>query len=86
MVCQVRAAFATFLPSWAEHEVINDQLAATVEEIGQRFFAIRSVKNVLLLNSNPWQFASMPAHFVAELRQFLLTRQQILARDQPLSF
>src|SRR4029077_13124867 len=85
MIRQVRTALATLLPAWAEHEMIDNQLAATVEEIGQRFFAIRSVENIRLADVSPWQFASMPAHFVAQPSQFLLASEQILARDQPLA-
>src|SRR5437879_9066305 len=83
VVRQIRAALATFFPARAEHEVIDDQLTATVKEIGQRFFAIRPIEYVILVYFNPWQLASMPAHFIAQPRQFLLTRQQVLARNEP---
>src|SRR5437870_1753835 len=40
MIREIRAALATFFPSRAEHEMINNQLTAPGEEIGQRFPAV----------------------------------------------
>ena len=37
----------------AEHEVMHDQLAATVEEVGKRLFAFDRVKHVLLFDLDP---------------------------------
>src|SRR5437667_99225 len=44
VIGQVRAALATFFPSRGEHEMINDQLAAILKKIGQRFFTIGSIE------------------------------------------
>jgi hypothetical protein len=55
--------------------MIDDQLTASLEEIAKRFFAIGSIENVLLVDFNPWQPSPMPAHFIAQPSQFLLTRQ-----------
>src|SRR5436189_226815 len=41
MVGQIRAALATFLPSQPEHEMIDNQLAPTLEQISQRLFPVR---------------------------------------------
>src|SRR5207237_585401 len=49
VIGQVRAALATFLPSRSEHEMINDQLAAILKKIGQRFFTIGSIENIFLM-------------------------------------
>jgi hypothetical protein len=44
--------------------MIDDQLTATVKEIGQRFFAIWAVKDIFLVDLNPRQLAAMTAYFV----------------------
>ena len=86
MVRQIRAALTALLPIRTKHEVINNQLAAVVEKIGERFLAVRSIEDVLLFHFNPWQLAAMATHFVAQPRQVLLPRQQIPASDEPFSF
>ena len=86
MVGQIRAALATFLPIGTEHEVINNQLTAALEEIRQSLLAVWSIESVLLFHLNPWQFAPMAAHFVTQSCQLFFPRQQILACDELLSF
>ena len=44
MIGEVGAARATFAPIGAEHEVIDDELAPPVEQIGERLFAFRRVE------------------------------------------
>jgi hypothetical protein len=44
------AAGAGFLPLRTEHEVINDELAFAVEQIGERFLAARGIENVVLFD------------------------------------
>ena len=39
VIHEKRTAGAAFLPVWAEHEVIDDELAPAVEQFGQRFLA-----------------------------------------------
>src|SRR4051794_35908194 len=48
VVRQIGAALATFFPARTEHEMIDNQLTATVEQIGQRMFSLWSLKDVLL--------------------------------------
>src|SRR5690348_9706006 len=48
MVGEIRAALATFLPSRAEHEMIDNQLAAAIEQISQPLFPVRPFEDVLL--------------------------------------
>jgi predicted dithiol-disulfide oxidoreductase (DUF899 family) len=45
MIRQERATWTTFGPLWAKHEVINDQLIFSSEEVGQRFLAFRPIKH-----------------------------------------
>ena len=39
MVSQKGATRATGVPAWSEHEVIDDELAAAAEQIGERLLA-----------------------------------------------
>jgi ABC-type cobalamin transport system ATPase subunit len=57
MVDVKRTAHATRIPPGSEHEVLYEQLATALEEIGQRFWAVRPFEDVVLLDSNPWQIA-----------------------------
>ena len=53
MVGQERAARAALLPARTEHEVIDDQLAAAVEQVGQRLLATGSVEHIGLVDLDP---------------------------------
>jgi hypothetical protein len=86
MIRQIRATLTALLPIGAKHKVINNQLAAVVEKVGERFLAVRSVEDVLLFHFNPWQLSSMATHFVTQPRQLFFPGQQVLACDEPLSF
>src|SRR5205823_11306970 len=70
----------------AEHEMINNQLAASLEQIGQRLFSVWSVEEILFLDLDHRQFAPRRIKGVALATELLFSRQQILPRDQPLSF
>jgi len=63
--------------------MLDDQLAASIKQIRQRFLAIRSVECVILLNPHPRQLAPLPVNHIAQSRQFLFSGQQSLARSQP---
>jgi len=71
MIRKERTARATFDPVGAEHKVVDEQLAAAGEEIGERFFSGWPVENILLLDSFPGEFAALFAKFVAQARQLL---------------
>jgi hypothetical protein len=53
MVHHEGAAGAGFFPFRAEHEVVNDELAFAVEEIGERFLAAGGIENVVLFDFDP---------------------------------
>src|SRR5438034_6495284 len=55
VVSEIRTAFASLFPPRAKHEMIDDQLTATVKEIGQGFPAIWAVEDIFLVDLNPWQ-------------------------------
>src|ERR1700719_370690 len=84
MVDLERAADAAFLPAGAKHKMLDDQLAATIEEAGQRFPTLRAVENILLFDLDPRQFAPLRAQLVAQAGEFLFLRQMRLASGQPL--
>ena len=84
MVGEERAARTSFFPSRTQHEVIDDQLAAAVEQVGQRYFAVRAVEDVLLLYPLPRHLAALTAQLIAQPRELLFLSQQFLARRQPL--
>ena len=71
-VGQVRATGATLFPSRTKHEVVDDELAASGEKIGERFFTLRSIENVILVDFFPRQGATLAAEFVAQAREFFL--------------
>jgi hypothetical protein len=58
VVGQERAALAPFFPVGTEHEMVDDQLAAAGEEIRERLLAVRTVEDVIPLDSFPRQFAA----------------------------
>src|SRR5271169_6111580 len=74
MIRKERTARATFDPVRAELKVVDEQLAATGEEIAERFFSGWPVEDVFLLDSFPGKFAALLAEFVAQARElfFLL--------------
>src|SRR5580658_2998014 len=79
-----RAAHAALLPSGAKHEMIDNQLAASTEEICERLLAVGAVEHVVLLDLNPWQLAQLPAQFIVGPGKFLFFRQMRLACGDPL--
>src|SRR3954451_3535066 len=67
------------LPRRAEHEVVDEQLRATVEELGERLRPRRGLEAVGLLDRPPWEPAPLPRKLVASPGELLLLREQLLA-------
>ena len=67
-----------------EHGVVDDELAAAVEEFGQRLAAVRSLEDVLLVHRFPRQIAAPLAQAIAQARELFLFRQELLACSEPL--
>src|ERR1700674_3698152 len=78
-----RAADATLLPTRAEHEMIDDQLATPVEQVGERVPAVKSVEDIFLLDLDPGQRPPLGAQLVAPASEFLLRDEQSRARGKP---
>lgn len=83
MVGDVGATGAAFLPSWTEHEVIDDKLAAAAEEVGEGDLAGRAFKLVVLLDFFPGQGAAQAAELIALTREFLFLLEKLLAGCDP---
>ena len=78
-----RAALAALLPAGREHEVLDQQLAAAVEQVGERAPAVGRVEDVVLVDTHPRQRAALAGDWSLQARQFLLVREQRLARGNP---
>src|SRR6185437_12288003 len=79
-----RAALAADIVLRGEHEVVDDQLAAAVEEVGQRFVAVGAVEDVVVLDRFPGQRMPLPRQPVPRPGELLLLREELLARLEPL--
>src|SRR5207245_4706539 len=66
-----------------EHEVIDEQLAPPVEELGQRLLAVGPVEDVLLLDRLPRKVVPLLRQLVAKTSELLLLREQLFARLEP---
>jgi hypothetical protein len=78
-----RAADALRLLPRRQHEVFDEKLAASVEQLGQRHFAIRPIENIFLVDLHPRQRPAFRGQLIAQPSQFLLPLEQISSRHQP---
>ena len=78
-----RATDAAFGPVGAEHEVLDDKLAASIEQIGERHLAVGSVEHVVLFHLDPGKRATFGAQLIAQAGEFLFLAQEFLARGNP---
>src|SRR5262249_20907315 len=78
------AALAARLPIRIEHEMVDDELTAAGEELGQVLPAVRSLEDISLVHALPRQIAPFLAERVAQPRELLLPGKQLLARCDPL--
>src|SRR2546426_6668407 len=84
MIGQERAAPAALLPPRTEHEMIDDQLAASLEEVSERLLALRPVEHIRFFDLDPGQVAPLGTQLIAQPGEFLLLDQELLARGEPL--
>jgi hypothetical protein len=78
-----RRSRGSILVARPEHEVVHEELAATLEQLRQRARAAIGVEAVLLLDASPGKRAPLPRQFVAQPRVLLLTLEQFLASRNP---
>src|SRR5207249_12019215 len=67
-----------------EHRVIDDQLAASLEEVAERLRPALALEGVLLFDELPGQIAPLPAQLVTHPGDLLLLRQLSLPCPEPL--
>jgi hypothetical protein len=72
------------LVAGAEHEVVDQQMAAVVEQLGQGRWAVVGVEAVGLVDRDPGQLAALAGQLVADPGVDLLALQQLLAGGLPL--
>src|ERR1700759_5526863 len=68
----------------SEHEVIDEELRAAAEQVGQRRGAGFGRKSVVLLDGDPWQPLALTGKGVAVAGQLLLGLKQIETGGEPL--
>src|SRR5438045_5508227 len=78
VVGEIGTARAALAPARSEHEVVDDELTAVVEEAGEGLRAARPFEQILLFDSLPGEFAALPAELIAQPREFFLFRQELL--------
>ena len=94
MVCQVshgavepvgnrRARRAAGRVLGPEHEVIDEQLRASGEELSERRRAVIRLEAVLLVDSNPGQFLPPPRQLIAPPSKILLGLEQFFPDRNP---
>ena len=59
VIGEIRTAWAASLPTRTEHEVIDDELAAAIEEIAELLLAARAFKDILLVNCLTRKFPAL---------------------------
>src|SRR5205085_5244814 len=67
-----------------EHEVVDEQLGAAVEEIGEGLRTVLGLEAVVLLEWDRGQLAPLPGQLVAAAGELLLLLQQLVALRLPL--
>src|SRR5215207_5542328 len=74
---------AARLVARAEHEVVDEQLRSSVEQLGEGPLAVVGIEAVVLLHPYPGQVAPLPRELVTEPGVLLLAYQQPLASGEP---
>jgi len=65
VIAHERAARTPLGPIRAEHEVVNEQLAARAEKIGERDLSPRRVEDIIRLDFDPRQLTPLSRQLVA---------------------
>src|SRR5437764_805099 len=67
----------------AEHEVVDEQLGAAVEQLRQAPWSVSGLERVLLLDWDPRKLSALPGELIAHPGELLLAPQQLSARGGP---
>src|SRR5262249_30605954 len=66
-----------------KHEVVDDELAASLEQFDEARLAVRSVEDVILFDSDHWQPAALCIQCVSRSRGSLFLGEQALTGHAP---
>src|SRR5262245_66680487 len=83
LVEEHRAAFAARRLVGPEHEVVEQELAAPVEEVYEPRLPVRALEHVVLRDLHPRQAAALGRERVVSARELLLLRTEPLERRLP---
>jgi hypothetical protein len=78
-----RTAVAARLPIGMKHQMMDDELTASVEQVSERQLALRRGEDIDLLDLDPGQSAPLGAQAVARPHVLLLLDQKRLTRSEP---
>src|SRR5262249_53402179 len=78
-----RAAGATLVPVRTEHEVLNDELTASAEEVGERDRSLGRLEYVGLVDSLPRKRPALARQFLPLMGEGPLLGEQRLAFGKP---
>jgi hypothetical protein len=67
-----------------EHDVVGEELGATLEELGQRLLAVLGIELVLLLDRHPGKLQALLLDLLVALRVLLLELGELVAGGLPL--
>src|SRR5438067_12412650 len=84
LVDEHRAAVTADVLIRPEHEVIEEQLPAALEEVEQRRLSVRTVEDVALVDPDHRQPATLRRDRVSGARGLLFLRKQRISRGLPL--
>ena len=55
LISEQRTAGASFLPFGPEHKVIDDELTASIKQVGEHHWAVGAFEDIVLLDLDPGQ-------------------------------
>lgn len=62
--------------------MIDDQLAVSIEKVGERLLAVRAVEHAVLYDPDPRQLALLLAEFIVGFGKLVFLRQMRPARSE----
>src|ERR1051326_6149827 len=86
VVGKERTTRTAFVPIRPEHEVVNDQLAAAVEQFGQAFLTFWRLEDVIFVDLHPREFASLGGESVSGVSSRFFFGEQLFACREPFFF
>src|ERR1700738_1064687 len=69
---------------WSEHEVVEDKLCASLEQIEEAYLAGRGIENIVFVNSYHWQPPAFGSQRVTRARGRLFLDEDVVKRLLPI--